>query len=549
MGRRGTSTADLRGSQVAVYARFSSDRQRETSIEEQVERCRRFIEERGGEVTDELTFADFAISGASLDRPGFEALMRAVEAKRVDLIVTEDVSRVSRDIADAAAVFKRLQYLRVPLLGVGDGIDTSSKTAKMTYTLKSLVDDMYLDGLRDKTKRAMEDRARAGMATGGLPFGFKSVPRPDGRKDIEIDEEAAAMVRRIFSDYASGKSRPVIAQELNAEGIDPPRSTRRRGKPEWRTSTIRAILLNPRYIGVWTFNETTWVKVPGTNKRRPQKNPPSEVIRIERPELRVVDQNLWDATQTRVKETGRPVRRAKRSGSGRRRYLLSGLVHCGTCGALLVIHGGDSVRRYYRCSDAHSKGTCENRESVRESKLRRVVVGRLRERFLSKKAAQQVRGLVAKELGRMSRGVSADVNERRARLARTEDRIRGLITFIADGDRSEYTVEALRDLEAQARTEKATIERIEQEARTPVRLPSPDFVHESFLKLGKVLDDEDPTWGRRLLGRVYEDRPVVWTPDGEGGFTVRMGVNTLALLDAATSKGGTFNSGYCGGRI
>lgn len=250
MARRETTTADLSGLRVAVYARFSSDRQNEASIEEQVARCRRFVEERGGALADDLTFADFAVSGASLDRPGFEALMRAVDGRRVDAVVTEDVSRISRDVADAAAVFKQLQYLRVPLLGVGDGIDTSSKTAKMTYTIKSLVDDMYLDGLRDKTRRALEERARAGMATGGLPFGFKSSPRPDGRKDIKVDNDAAAVVRQIFTAYAGGASRPTIASNLNKAGIDPPRSTRRRGPAEWRQSTIRAVLFNERYIGV-----------------------------------------------------------------------------------------------------------------------------------------------------------------------------------------------------------------------------------------------------------------------------------------------------------
>src|SRR5437773_1282478 len=94
----------------AIYARFSSSRQDERSIEDQVRRCREHLGDRDGTVE---VFADYAVSGASLKRPGFEALMAAVDAGAVTAIVTEDISRISRDFADAAHFFKRLQYARV----------------------------------------------------------------------------------------------------------------------------------------------------------------------------------------------------------------------------------------------------------------------------------------------------------------------------------------------------------------------------------------------------------------------------------------------------
>lgn len=112
---------------------------------------------KSGDVAlDVEVFADYAVSGAGLNRPGFEALMAAVKAGLVTSIVTEDISRISRDFADAAHIFKELQYARVPLIGIADGIDTSAKHAKLTYTLKSLVADLYLDDLRDKTLRGLE---------------------------------------------------------------------------------------------------------------------------------------------------------------------------------------------------------------------------------------------------------------------------------------------------------------------------------------------------------------------------------------------------------
>ena len=79
----------------AIYARYSSDQQRQASIEDQVARCQEFIQREGGILDDQLIFADYAISGASLQRPGFEQLVRAVESHRVEAIVTEDMSRIS----------------------------------------------------------------------------------------------------------------------------------------------------------------------------------------------------------------------------------------------------------------------------------------------------------------------------------------------------------------------------------------------------------------------------------------------------------------------
>src|SRR3954469_19479587 len=114
---------------VAIYARFSSVLQNERSIEDQVRRCREFVTQHGGNAQSAQVFPDFAVSGASLDRPGFESLMAAIDAGRIKMIITEDMSRISRDFADSAQIFKRLQFIKVPLVGVADGIDTSAKHA------------------------------------------------------------------------------------------------------------------------------------------------------------------------------------------------------------------------------------------------------------------------------------------------------------------------------------------------------------------------------------------------------------------------------------
>jgi site-specific DNA recombinase len=242
---------------VAIYARFSSELQNERSIEDQVRRCREFITQHGGSAQNAQVFPDFAVSGASLDRPGFEAMMVAVNAGRIKVIVTEDMSRISRDFADSAQIFKLLQFRQVPLLGVADGIGTSTKHAKLSFTVKSLVADIYLDDLRDKTLRGLEGRALDGFATGNVAYGYHTVPaEPDtvGNR-IAIHEGEAPIVRRIFTESRDGRSLTTIAHGLNRDGIPSPRVGSKHKCFGWGSSTIRAILYNERYAGVWRFKE------------------------------------------------------------------------------------------------------------------------------------------------------------------------------------------------------------------------------------------------------------------------------------------------------
>src|ERR1044071_6105858 len=289
---------------VGIYARFSTMLQNERSIEDQVRRCREFIAQQGGNPDEAQIFPDFAVSGASLDRPGFEAMMTAVRSGRLRAIVTEDMSRISRDFADAAQIFKRLQFEQVPLLGVADGIDTSSKHAKLSFTVKSLVADIYLDDLRDKTLRGLEGRALAGFATGNVAYGYHTVPveeagRVIGNK-IEIHPRESIVIRRIFEECRAGRSYAAIASGLNHDRIPSPRVGSRHKCFGWGASTIRAILYNERYAGVWRFKERQWVKVPGTNRRQPQARNAADVMTMERPELRIIDASVWTEVQARL---------------------------------------------------------------------------------------------------------------------------------------------------------------------------------------------------------------------------------------------------------
>ena len=447
--------------------------------------------------------------------------MAAVDTGRIDAIVTEDLSRITRDFADAAFIFKRLQYASIPLFGVADGIDTSARNAKLSFTVKSLVADLYLDDLRDKTLRGLEGRALAGFATGIVPYGFHTVPEidPHGRSigsRIAIHDGEAEIVRRIFCEHRDGVSLAEIAKRLNREGVPSPRAGTRHKRLGWGGSTIRAILHNERYVGVWRFKERQWVKAPGSNKRLPKARDASEIMTMERPELRIIDATTWQETQARLKAIHKRYTGETRGITRHRtHYLFSGILTCGECDGPMTIMGGSSCR-YYACATNRTKGTCTNRRAIKEPIARTRILDAIRERLTSPDGIAHLRKTIAEYLRDYSRNLEADIKERRDRIKRTEDKIRGLIEFIAQGDRSEYVVSTLRDMETYVRAEKAAVDQLVTQAQEPLRLPSVDEIASLALQLDARLND-DPQAGRAQLLRWLKDGKlrVVLGPDGK----------------------------------
>lgn len=504
-------TNELEGLRCAIYARFSCDRQREASIEDQVRRCRAYIEQRGASVDPALVFTDYAISGASTDRPGFEALLKLVQAKQrgVDVLVVEDVSRLSRDFADAAQLFKQLRYAQVRMLGVGDGIDTDARSAKLMYGVKALISDIYRDDLADKTLRGLKGRFLAGYSAGGLAFGYRNVREttPDGRpvgSRIELHEEQAAVVRRIFEMYLAGRSLAMIAKTLNDEGVPSPRAKTKHRRNGWIASTVRAMLHNDRYTGAWVYNRREWARDPITGKKRPKLRDESEVIRADHPELRIIDPATWQAAQDRlagVREyytrnaDGTPKGRAV---PGRKtRYLLSGLLVCEDCGAPLIVVGTDDKSRAYRCGDRLKRGTCKSpvalRESIAKERILTTILDELGKRATAaylKESAERRRRELAVEL-------AGQIKDRTKKLDDLDKKIANLVAFIAAGNASAAVSTTLHELEKEAARERAAIRRAQAE-HSPVPLPSVEEVLAEFQNLQELVAS-DPLGGREAL--------------------------------------------------
>lgn len=184
-------------------------------------------------------------------------------------------------------------------------------------------------------------------------------------------------------------------------------------------------------------------------------------------------------------------------------YLLTGILVCARCGSPMTIMAGTSAS-YYRCSLNRTKGMCDHKTSFREDIARPEILRSLRERLLSPDGLTYVRRRIAEELRDYSKRLDDEIKDRRERLKRTEDKIRGLIEFIATGDRSEYIASTMRDLEAFARTEKAEIAALLQAASEPLRLPSIDELVTEVRNLDRWLG-ESPEAAREKLRAILKD--------------------------------------------
>ena len=199
-------------------------------------------------------YSDAAVSGASQFRAGLAALRSDAERGLFDVVVCEALDRLGRRLADVAQLHDRLEFLRIAIHAAnGMGLIT-----KLHIGLLGTMGQMQLSDLRDKTRRGLAGRARAGRSAGGLAYGYEVVrPKPGSKEAGErrIRPDEAAVVQRIFRAFAAGESPRQIARTLNREGVPGPG-----GRP-WGDTTIRGqfdrgtgILNNTLYIGRLEWN-------------------------------------------------------------------------------------------------------------------------------------------------------------------------------------------------------------------------------------------------------------------------------------------------------
>jgi site-specific DNA recombinase len=395
---------------------------------------------------------------------------------------------------------------------------------------------LFLKELAEKTRRGLRGRIELGKAGGGVSFGYRIVRRLEngvvttGEREIMPDE--AAVVRRIFNDYRAGASPKQIAKALNAEGVRGPRGAL------WSPSTIHGnpergigILHNELYIGRLVWNRQRFLKDPDTGKRVARVNPPSEWITKDVPELRIIDDELWQAVQTRYAS----VQRKWKSGEeGRRfnqfrrpKYLFSGLTKCGECGAGFIVYS----REQLGCFGTRDRGTCTNKLTISRHEVEERVLSALQDKLMRKDFFEEFCREFAKEMNRLRMEQRAGLTSAKREVERIGRRIKKLLDLMLDDeiavDEAKTEMKALDSRRKELETQLRTVDE-----PPPLLHPSmADLYRSKVEELAAALQREDTRLEASEMLRGLIDS-IVLTPE-KGQLRIELRGNLAAMLTAA----------------
>ncbi len=412
--------------------------------------CRSYAAKQPGwKITKE--YADDCVSGTVLDRPGYQELLEDLRAGQLDIILAESLDRFSRDQADLLALYQLCIFCGVRIFSVH-----GNEATKTDIAVRGLLGSLDLDVLAARTVRGQVGRLLDGCNLGPPPYGYRIVRqfKEDGERERglwEIVPEEAAVVKRIFTLYASGVSPIQIAKLLNQEGVPSPNGGL------WYDTTIRGqknrmdgILRRQTYHGrtVWAVQHR--VRNPETRRSVRRQASEKDVVVVDRPMLRIIDETLWEEVQSRIAAVSLP-RATDASQSQphfsalrRPKHLLSGKAICACCGRSFCAIGKD----YLGCAAA-KHGVCHNTRTIRRSVLEARVMQDLAQQLMPPELVQEAIKAFNAELKTLQARLGEEAKEAKRQLKDVESQIKNLLDVLARGNASPSLMERLQHLDTQ----------------------------------------------------------------------------------------------------
>lgn len=363
----------------AFYGRFSSNNQREESIDAQLRAAEDFAKRNGYEIVK--VYADKAKTGTSSNkRLEFMSMIKDSEKGEFQYIIVHKLDRFSRNKYDSAIYKRKLKQNGVRLISVTEQLDGSPESIILESVIEGM-SEYYSKNLARETMKGLKENAYKAPHTGGLPpLGY------DVNKDKRyiINEKEAECVRLIFDMYIAGYSRSKMVDKLNELGF------KTKLGAMFRANSIHSIIINEKYTGVYIYNKSAKKDDFGKRNSHAYKDP-SEVIRVEGGMPAIISREVFEKAQEKI------IERKKRPGSNKakRNYLLSGLIRCGCCGR--PYQGNNRSRKdkpnyiSYRCARRQetSSKVCDNKE-IRKEYIEEYVLSELERKIFNDKAIEKL---------------------------------------------------------------------------------------------------------------------------------------------------------------
>ncbi len=491
--------------QVLVHARFSTEEQRQSSIDDQVAACRTFLQESlpkgttaSQVVIDVITEPE--VSGEIADRPGINQVWAGIEAKRWDVIVAEESSRLYRHHTKAGELFESAVDAGVRVICPSDYIDTADDDWPDRLHMCQMQHARSNFYTRQRIKRAHDGLWARGAAVGNTVIGYKrrpTVPATEtepakGPFYDEVDEEKTAVIREVFERIAAGERAVEVAEWLDSIAFAKAKWAR---QAKWTAYNVNAIIRRTIYRGFETHRKKVAKRKLRTGKSENVWNDEDKIQTRESPHLRIVSDALWYRANEVVdgrrvfKEPIRGAGHPLRGTTRQRRGLLAGVLVCGVCGSKMHSFGKEDGT--FRCSAA-TKGECWNRMYCLRERVLPAVLETVVNEVLSLEGVRAAVLARVRELHERGGSVAAELKRLEKEERKLVAAIERLTLAVEEGGGSIAALASrLADRDRELTMLRARREEVEEQAARKGPLPSEAKLLEHLEAVkGQLLGDE-----------------------------------------------------------
>lgn len=352
---------------VVIYARFSSDNQRDESIDAQQRACEEYAKRNGMIIVD--TYIDRAKSATSDRRPEFQRMINDAKQKKFDVVLVHKLDRFSRDKYDSVIYKKRLKDNNVKLVSVVENIDGSPESLILESTIEGMA-QYYSANLSREVRKGMKETAMQCKHTGGMPpLGYDV----DDQKNYIINQKEALIIKEIFSKYLEGYGYNYLLEYLKEKGYKT-----KMGK-DFCKRALYDILRNRKYTGTYYYRQTD-----KKNTRFSFSDDYKEDIIIPGGMPRIISDEDFEEVQKLLANN----KLQAGANKAKELYLLTGIIFCGHCGAAMQGNSrkcgrNKSEYKTYRCGNRANRKNCSNKE-LRKEYIEEYVLNNLAEVVLNK---------------------------------------------------------------------------------------------------------------------------------------------------------------------
>ena len=499
--------SNLKGLRAVIYGRFSSDMQREESLEAQERDCRKFAHDNGVVIVGE--YYDRAKSGTSADREQFQKLIADSVHGGFDLVLIHKIDRFARNRKDSINARTALKRNGVTVISVSQPYDSDRPEGIMMESLLEAMAEYYSRNLALEVEKGKRENALKGLHIGGVPpLGYDVDPQT---KRLIINPYEAEAVKLIFSMYLDGLSYGEIVKKLNHSGY----KTKQGG--EFVTNSLHNVLRNPKYMGLYTYSRSEPKDV--DNKRNGHRYKADEdIIKVEGGCPAIVSRDDFEQVQKRMESR----KRKPASYRAKRDYLLTGKVCCAQCGTPYIGNCRPARKDHpeylsYRCNNRTKRPRCSGWE-IRKELLESMVLCELANIVFNDSMIPKLKDGYSQYVAEQNQEAHATIKAIQKQIADLQKQMDNIIAVIAQ-TASNALVEKLNQLDVQKKEYENCLQEVQEQCKA--KEFSEEELARSFKQAREMLKSGELSTVRALIER-YVNRITINGEDIEIEFNLNV---------------------------